>query len=221
MRSMTDSNHRYADRAPSRLPLLGRGRHGGAEQGACLMEYVSVLSGERFTDAPRCTHPALSALARLVNDRTADDAARRRLARLAPDLIGTNRADPRVTQAVVVACLTAADARGALPRRARRRLARAQARLVLPSHAGRGPRWALRIRDVLRPPASVVRWAFRVVDDRWRLRTPSEWDRGLHDLLVTAVEECRRLHADRPPPRPDDPGPERGTRQAAVSGRNR
>ena len=219
MRSMMDDNHSYADRAPSSLPQLGRGRHGGAEQGACLMEYVSVLSGERFTDAPRCTHPALSALARLVNDRTANDAARRRLARLAPDLIGTNRADPRVTEAVVVACLTAAEACDALPRRARRRLARAQVRLLLPTRAGRGLRWA--IRDVLRPPAAVVHWAFRVVDDRWRLRTPSEWDRGLHDLLVTAVEECRRLHSDLPSSRPVDPCPERGTRQPAVSGRNR
>ena len=50
------------------------------------MEYVSVLAGAPFTDHPRCTHPALATLARLVNDWIDDDGARSELARLAPDL---------------------------------------------------------------------------------------------------------------------------------------
>jgi hypothetical protein len=37
------------------------------------MEYVSVLSGARFSDRPRCTHPLLGRMARLVNDTVDDD----------------------------------------------------------------------------------------------------------------------------------------------------
>jgi hypothetical protein len=47
------------------------------------MEYVSVLAGERFGDRPRCTHPALALLARMVNDETLDPAARSKLGLLA------------------------------------------------------------------------------------------------------------------------------------------
>ena len=53
---------------PNNLPVLTRGRHHRPEDGACLMEYVSVLSGEAFSDKPRCTHHALAELARVVND---------------------------------------------------------------------------------------------------------------------------------------------------------
>ena len=37
------------------------------------MEVTSVLAGERWTDAPRCTHPLLAAVARLVNDELGDE----------------------------------------------------------------------------------------------------------------------------------------------------
>lgn len=77
---------------PDGLPLLAAGRHRRPRDGACLMELVSVLAGERWTDAPRCTHPLLARLARLVNDATSDD-ARPRLARLAPSLVGLRPAD--------------------------------------------------------------------------------------------------------------------------------
>jgi hypothetical protein len=50
------------------------------------MEYASLLAGERWSDAPSCTHPALAALARAVNDCTSDE-ARQQLAGLAPVLI--------------------------------------------------------------------------------------------------------------------------------------
>lgn len=46
-----------------------------------------MLAGERWSDAPRCTHPVLARLARLVNDATSD-AARHVLARHAPSLAG-------------------------------------------------------------------------------------------------------------------------------------
>ena len=38
------------------------------------MEFASYLAGERWSDHPRCTHPLLSAVARLVNDNTSDTA---------------------------------------------------------------------------------------------------------------------------------------------------
>ncbi len=70
------------------LPALEAGSHARPEQGACLLEYVSVLAGERFSDRPRCVDRRLASLARAVNDAL-DDTARPRLALLAPDLIGT------------------------------------------------------------------------------------------------------------------------------------
>lgn len=57
------------------------------------MELVSVLAGERWTDAPRCTHPLLARLARLVNDAV-DDGARQALAQHAPTLVGLRSDDP-------------------------------------------------------------------------------------------------------------------------------
>jgi hypothetical protein len=82
-------------RAPAALPLLERGSHRSPSEGSCLMEYVSVLSGARFSDRPRCTHPLLGRMARLVND-TVDDDDRAGLVRLAPELVGTRRRDGRV-----------------------------------------------------------------------------------------------------------------------------
>jgi len=116
---------------PAGLPVLSRGRHRDPEQGSCLMEYVSVLAGERFSDRPRCTHPALARLAQQVNDTVADT-ARPRLARLAPGLIGTDIDDPQLPHVIVERCVAAAlgvapdDARLArLARRTRRRRERA------------------------------------------------------------------------------------------------
>src|SRR5258708_21196521 len=59
-------------RAPDVLPILSPGRHRRPRRGACLMEYTSLLAGERFSDSPACTDPVLAALARAVNDYTGD-----------------------------------------------------------------------------------------------------------------------------------------------------
>ena len=75
-------------RTPLGLPVLGRGKHRSARRGACLMEYASLLAGEPWSDSPACTHPALAALARAVNDCTTD-AGRQQLVELAPLLAGT------------------------------------------------------------------------------------------------------------------------------------
>jgi hypothetical protein len=57
------------------LPTLSRSPHRQVSEGASLMEYVSVLAGVRFNDHPCSTHPAPSALARVVNDPTSPTTA--------------------------------------------------------------------------------------------------------------------------------------------------
>jgi hypothetical protein len=188
---------------PTVLPLLETGAHRRPRDGACLMEYVSVLAGARFSDEPACTHPALAELARLVNDHMTDAAARQRLAAGAPVLIGITSADPRITALVVACCLEAADILVTLDPggssrdrlRILSRLARVRARLKgLGRTEGRArvlARWA-ELCGVPVPPAARVRSAFRAL---WRHRghlTQSERDVVLADLLADAAERCAR-----------------------------
>jgi hypothetical protein len=79
---------------PELVPVLSKGRHRNPRRGACFMELASYLAGERWSDHPRCTHPLLSAAARLVNDHTSDD-ARQELTVLVPSVIGLRSDDPR------------------------------------------------------------------------------------------------------------------------------
>lgn len=103
-------------RTPTALPILSRGKHRRPRHGACLMEYTSVLAGERFSDSPRCTDPVLATIARCVNDYSSDD-ARQRIAPLAGDLTTANGADDRVHVALVRRCLVAALRHAPRPRR--------------------------------------------------------------------------------------------------------
>jgi hypothetical protein len=57
---------------PDGLPILSRGKHRTARKGACFMEMASLLANEPWSDHPRCTHPVLAHLARMVNDHTTD-----------------------------------------------------------------------------------------------------------------------------------------------------
>src|SRR5206468_245073 len=88
---------------PDVMPLLSKGRHDNPEQGACLMEYTSVLAGERWSDHPACTHRVLAAIARAVNDLV-DDSFRQRLAAQAVTLSAANSDDPRVGPALLLIC---------------------------------------------------------------------------------------------------------------------
>ena len=103
-------------RIPDALPFLSPGRHRRRRHGVCLMEYTSILAGERFTDHPRCTDPALAAVARAVNDYSSD-AARQRLAVLASDLTAAHRTDPQVGYLLARRCLLTALPYSVLPRR--------------------------------------------------------------------------------------------------------
>jgi hypothetical protein len=106
------------------LPTLAAGAHVVPEDGACLMEYVSVLAGATFSDHPRCTDPTLAALARLVND-ACTDAGRAPLIVLAPDLAAAGPAGASRTAAVVLATVQSASAETGEPAVLRRHVRRA------------------------------------------------------------------------------------------------
>lgn len=78
---------------PEFLPTLSAGAHAPGSGEACVMEYVSLLAGEDWSDHPACTHPALAAMARNVNDRL-PDCERHRLVPLIGRLFGTAPSGP-------------------------------------------------------------------------------------------------------------------------------
>ncbi|PVZ09929.1 hypothetical protein [Actinomycetospora cinnamomea] len=133
---------------PSEPVRLDPGNHEDAGAGRCLMEHVSVLAGEPFRAWPRCTHPAVAALATQVNDRCSTD-GRRALLRRAEALTLADSDDPALTwRLVAVAAGTVLALRPGDPV-ATRRLARARrARRVWGAAVPRGlarrlPRWAV------------------------------------------------------------------------------
>lgn len=71
------------------LPTLAPGGHGESSGHACVMEYVSVLAGETWSDEPSCTHPWIAALARSLND-SFYDGRRNQLVPLIPRLMQAN-----------------------------------------------------------------------------------------------------------------------------------
>lgn len=82
---MTDKNPLPV---PDALPTLAAGKHEAGQGQACVMEYVSILAGESFSDHPSCTDPVLAAAARSVNDWMTDD-GRSMLVPLIGRLFGT------------------------------------------------------------------------------------------------------------------------------------
>ncbi len=103
-------------RTPTAMPILAAGRHRSPRHGACLMEYTSLLAGERFSDAPRCTDPVLAAIARAVNDYSRD-ASRQRIAPFAGDLTTAEGAGEDVQRRLVRHCLLTALSRATGTRR--------------------------------------------------------------------------------------------------------
>lgn len=92
---------------PVLVPVLSRGRHRTPRQGACFMEFASFLAGERWSDHPACTHPALAHLARGVNDLVSNG-ARGELAPLIPSVIGLTGAGDRIPAVVLARAAAAA-----------------------------------------------------------------------------------------------------------------
>lgn len=50
------------------MPVLSPGGHSRPEEGACFMEYISVLRGETFDAYSESVNPFIAALARALND---------------------------------------------------------------------------------------------------------------------------------------------------------
>jgi hypothetical protein len=191
---------------PDQLPLLARGAHRSPQQGACLMEYVSVLAGERFSDRPRCTHPALALLARMVNDEILDPAARSKLALLAPELIGTRSTDPRIARTVAACCLRASVALRPHDRDLTQALRRVEAQLTRWENP-RARRWAHCWSLLWEPQASssVIATVRSVM--KFTRADRSHHDERLRTLLEHAITDCCRLltphrHPTRRPPVP-------------------
>ncbi len=80
---------------PQPATALTVGTHLAPEDGACLMEWVSQLAGEPWTDHPATTHRLLSHLGRLVNDAMSAT-GRQALIPLGPRLQGLDSDDPRI-----------------------------------------------------------------------------------------------------------------------------
>jgi len=93
----------YEAHPPELIPILSRGKHRSPRQGACFMELVSYLAGERWSDHPACTHPLLASVARDVNDCTSD-AGRPRLAELIPSVIGLTGEDLHIDARIALMC---------------------------------------------------------------------------------------------------------------------
>lgn len=95
---------------PDFLPTLSAGSHDAEHGEACVMEYVSLLAGEEWSDRPECTHDLLAHEARTVNDLLRDS-DRSRLVPLIGRLFGTTddspelRAHLRLTQTKQVVAL--------------------------------------------------------------------------------------------------------------------
>jgi hypothetical protein len=128
---------------PASMPVLQPGTHLTPEDGACLMEYVSLLAGRPFNDHPSCTDPTLALLARLVND-ACTDRGRNRLSRFAVSLTETPPTDAVGSAKIVLSAVTTAAAAVDAPRRLERHVRGARRRLRRVT--GGGPR------------ASMARW---------------------------------------------------------------
>jgi hypothetical protein len=80
---------------PDFLPTLSHGAHDADAGEACVMEYVSLLAGEEWSDRPECTHPILAHEARTTNDLLLDH-DRPRLVPLVGRLFGTTEDTPEL-----------------------------------------------------------------------------------------------------------------------------
>ncbi len=167
---------------PVGVPVLAAGAHDGPEQGACFMEYASVLAGERFSDHPRCTHPVLAAACRAVNDHISEG-GRQRLVTYVPDVVGTRTRDPRVSAALALTCADAAEAYAP----GRFILTRSEALQRL-SRAARGG-WSRR--RVVWTERDYCAAAAKAVGEAVSAIAPHGGDAALHKLLVDLLATYR------------------------------
>src|SRR3954462_7083626 len=107
LHSMTGDGEGQMTFVPEFMPMLSPGKHRSPRSGGCFMEIASFLAGDRWSDHPKCTDPALAELCRCVND-VMPDSTRSRLSLMIPSVIGTggrNDADRmRIAARIVREC---------------------------------------------------------------------------------------------------------------------
>jgi len=81
---------------------LASGSHESLDEGACLMEAVSYVAGEPWSDSPKCASPVISAFMRSWNDGLSDD-KRQSLKAYIPRLIGTRDSQAVENQRALIA----------------------------------------------------------------------------------------------------------------------
>ena len=170
------------------MELLGQGAHPNPRHGSNVLELASVLAGDRWSANPDSVHAALAAAADMVNDLLTDE-RRRLLVPLAPWLLGTNCADPRVWPAVAAVCIRAATPSAPEPGRSQllAELDRAQTWMAGIDSPRRGDRVRRRDRQwAMRASCSALARVAASAD-------PETADAALCQVLVNCINECRRL----------------------------
>jgi hypothetical protein len=71
---------------------IASGGHASLDDGACVMEAVAYVAGERWSDHPQCASRVISAFLRAWNDAMNDE-DRQQLKPLVPRLVGTAASD--------------------------------------------------------------------------------------------------------------------------------
>lgn len=94
-------------KTPDFMPVLSAGKHRNAREGACIMEYISVITGEAFSDQPSSVHQVLQVAGIRVNDSLHDD-HRHLLLPLVHRLIGTSRRSINVPELTLLIDMQAA-----------------------------------------------------------------------------------------------------------------
>jgi hypothetical protein len=125
-------------------------------QEPCVLELVSKLAREPWTDHPSCVHPTLGSIARAVHDHSSRT-GRRALLPLAPQFLATAQPGLDISARLVALCVsTALTGPGEITRDERSRLGRAHqtAIYLLASRPagqkpGGGARWWLPVFDRL------------------------------------------------------------------------
>ena len=57
----------------NKVPVLSKGEHASPEEGMCIMELVSFINREPFSDSPNCTDNRISGYMQYVNDAVPDE----------------------------------------------------------------------------------------------------------------------------------------------------
>jgi hypothetical protein len=196
---------------PDLVPILSRGKHRSPRKGACFMEMASYLAGERWSDRPRCTHPLLGSVARLVNDLTSDD-NRSRLVELIPSVIGLTTNDPRADIGIALQCATTALPIASAERQNALAVSVLAAERTLARLEGRPARLSATSVRAMDSAPMAARWASTFaggldssVDEFRRFGAPHtvrvavpgiaqacvpDPDERLHDLLVAVIDDC-------------------------------